>query len=165
MGRETDDKIKRRILPKDEMLPIISAVIEAGGEFELAVTGISMQPFLIDRRDRVYLAECDTSTVRRGDILFYTRSDGSPILHRVYEVGTDGTFTMIGDNQWWLETGVPKGCVIAKVTRCVRNGKKIVCGKSLWDRLMRFWLLRMKAPKLFAFGARTVHYIKRIFVK
>jgi len=148
---ETAGNVKRRILSKDEMLPIINAVTEAGGEFELVVTGVSMHPFLVDRRDRVYLAKCDTETIRRGDILLYTRPDGSLILHRVYKVRDNGRLDIVGDNQWQLERGVPKERVVARVTRCVRNGKQIICGKSFWDRLMRAWLYRIKMPGLFVF--------------
>ena len=165
MGKETRENVKRRILSASEMLPIIKTVIEAGGEFELVVTGISMQPFLMDRRDRVYLAKCDTASIRRGDILLYTRCDGSLILHRVYKVCDDGTLTIIGDNQWQLEPGVMRENVVARVTRCVRNGKEIVCGKSLWDKAMKFRLLRVKAPGVFVFGARCVRFLQRLLGK
>lgn len=161
MGREADEKVKRRILTKEKLLPIIDTAFEESGEFELVVTGTSMQPFLVDRRDRVLLAKCQVSNVKKGDILLYTRSDGSLVLHRVYRVCRDSTFEIVGDNQWQLEKGVPQGCVVARVTKCVRNGKVIVCGKSFLDRLMKLWLVRLKAPRFFAFATRCAGYIKR----
>ena len=84
-----------------ELIPVIRDVLAAGGEFSLMPRGQSMLPYFREGRDSVILSPI-TAPPRRGDILLYVRTNGTPVLHRVVSAEADGTFTMRGDSQYFI---------------------------------------------------------------
>ena len=119
----------RRILaeePQVEALPLI-------------VSGRSMTPFLVDGRDTVYLSRLERPA-RRGDILLYQRDIGQYVLHRVWKVEDDGSFTMVGDAQTELEPGIREDQIIAVVTSVIRKGKRMGPGSFWWEFFEKIWI-------------------------
>lgn len=134
---------------------LIREVLASGGEFRLYPHGISMLPLLRQGRDSVSLRRVD-SPIRKGDILFYQRPDGSFVLHRVRAVTPEG-LTMIGDNQTLPEPGVSPDWVIGRVTRIFRDDKEVICdgfGYRLYRRLWQFTISRGLLLKLYHFSER-----------
>lgn len=105
----------------------------------LVVSGSSMNPFLIHGRDTVWLSRLERP-VRRGDILLYQRRSGAYVLHRVWKVCPDGSYTMVGDAQTVLEPGIRDEQVIAIVTAVERKGRKILPGSFWWAFFEKFWI-------------------------
>lgn len=118
---------------------LIREVLASGGEFRLYPHGISMLPLLRQGRDSVSLRRVD-SPIRKGDILFYQRPDGSFVLHRVRAVKPDG-LTMMGDNQTLPEPGVSPDWVIGRVTRIFRDDKEVICDGQRYRWYLRLWQL------------------------
>ena len=134
---------------------LIREVLASGGEFRLYPHGISMLPLLRQGRDSVSLRRVD-SPIRKGDILFYQRPDGSFVLHRVRAVKPDG-LTMMGDNQTLPERGVSPDWVIGRVTRIFRDDKEVICdgfGYRLYRTLWQFTISRGLLIKLYHFSER-----------
>ena len=129
---------------------LIREVLASGGEFRLYPHGSSMLPLLRQGRDSVSLRRVD-SPIRKGDILFYQRPDGSFVLHRVWAVTSEG-LTLIGDNQTSAEYGVSPDWVIGRVTRIFRDDKEVICdgwGYRWYLRLWQFTILRGFLQKLY----------------
>lgn len=116
---------------------LIREVLASGGEFRLYPHGTSMLPLLRQGRDSVSLRRVD-SPIRRGDILFYQRPDGSFVLHRVRAVAPDG-LTLIGDNQTRPEYGVSPDWVIGRVTRIFRDDKEVICDGRRYRWYLQLW--------------------------
>lgn len=134
---------------------LIREVLASGGEFRLYPHGISMLPLLRQGRDSVSLRRVD-GPIRKGDILFYQRPDGSFVLHRVRAVTPEG-LTMMGDNQTLPERGVSPDWVIGRVTRIFRDDKEVICdgfGYRLYRRLWQFTISRGLLLKLYHFSER-----------
>ena len=134
---------------------LIREVLASGGEFRLYPHGISMLPLLRQGRDSVSLRRVD-SPIRKGDILFYQRPDGSFVLHRVRAVKPDG-LTMMGDNQTLPERGVSPDWVIGRVTRIFRDDKEVICDGQRYRWYLRLWqltILRGLLLKLYHFSER-----------
>lgn len=134
---------------------LIREVLTSGGEFRLYPHGTSMLPLLRQGRDSVSLRRVD-SPIRKGDILFYQRPDGSFVLHRVRAVTPEG-LTMMGDNQTLPEPGVSPDWVIGRVTRIFRDDKEVICdgfGYRLYRRLWQFTISRGLLLKLYHFSER-----------
>lgn len=106
------------------LLPLIREVISRGGEFELHPRGESMLPTICQGRDTVMLSSLDRPPVR-GDLLLYQRDTGAFVLHRVVRVAKDGTLSMRGDNQYFIERGIQRNQVIAVVRRYYRRGREM----------------------------------------
>lgn len=134
---------------------LIREVLASGGEFRMYPHGTSMLPLLRQGRDSVSLRQVD-SPIRKGDILFYQRPDGSFVLHRVRAVKPDG-LTMMGDNQTLPERGVSPDWVIGRVTRIFRDDKEVTCngfGYRLYRRLWQFTISRGLLLKLYHLSER-----------
>lgn len=93
--------------------------IEAGGSFQLTVTGSSMAPTLHAGEDAVLLEKAEA--IQTGDILLFRRSTGAYILHRCIRIRGD-RLTMNGDAQSWTEE-ISKSQVCAKAVKLRRAGK------------------------------------------
>ena len=135
---------------------LIREVLSSGGEFRLYPHGTSMLPLLRQGRDSVSLGRGDTP-IRKNDILFYQRPDGSYVLHRVHLV-TPAGLTLMGDNQTVPEYGVSPDWVIGRVTRIFRDDKEVICdgfGYRLYRMLWQFTIVRSLLLKLYHFYERS----------
>jgi hypothetical protein len=95
-----------------------------------------MYPFLRNGTDSAELSAPDR--IRRNDVLFYLREDGSCVLHRCIAV-RDGEYIMCGDNQTEKERGVRGENVIA-AARVFYRGDKRITPKTPWYRVyMLLW--------------------------
>ena len=129
------------IIDTKEYLNTICQLLQEGKrDLPVPVTGDSMRPFL-QTGDIVHLNRCDAP--KKGDILLFTRPDGSFVLHRVHKIRKDGTFLMLGDNQL-LPEPVPAERIHAKVTSARCKDKPLTpkslrwwCYAKLWTRPVR----------------------------
>ncbi|MBQ9946948.1 MAG: S24/S26 family peptidase [Oscillospiraceae bacterium] len=124
-----------------EYAEVIEEVLHSGGEFRLYPKGTSMLPLIHQGRDSVSLVRHE-GRLKRGDIAFYRRTDGSFVLHRVMR--SEETLTMCGDNQLELEKNVPHSAVIGKVARVFHGEECVSEGISyrLYVFLWRSFLIR-----------------------
>jgi len=116
---------------------LIREVLASGGEFRLYPHGTSMLPLLRQGIDSVALKQLDRPP-RRFDILFYQRTDGSYILHRVKEVTPKG-LTMWGDNHTMLEFGVTDDRIIGYAARVFRDEKELNCRSFPYRFYLWLW--------------------------
>lgn len=146
-----------------EYVPLIEEVIESGGEFRLFPRGTSMMPLLRQGKDSVVLVKCENPPKRR-DIIFYKRSNGQFVLHRILKRLKDGTYILCGDNQTALEIGITEQMIIAVVSSVYRGEKK-VDKNNLFRKAYEFFWCSMMLRKLIFAARRTLSGIKRIFTE
>lgn len=120
---------------------LIREVLASGGEFRLYPRGTSMLPLIREGIDSVALRILDRPP-RKFDILFYRRSDGSYILHRVKKATKDG-LVLWGDNHTMLEYGITEKNIIGYAARIFRGETELDC-QSLKYRAY-LWLWQFKA--------------------
>lgn len=121
-----------------EALPRIRSIVASGGSCRLVVTGSSMEPFLRDERDAVILSPI-SRPLRRGDIIFYERSGGQCVLHRVMGTEPDGTLLLCGDAQTGLEP-VGTSQVVALAAQIERGGNLLSADNLVWRALSGVWI-------------------------
>lgn len=129
---------KTRVLEPDQFAEALPELLEETEAVPLMITGSSMTPFLVHGRDTAYLSK-PSHPLKRGDMVFYRRDSGACILHRVYRVEADA-YTMVGDAQTELETGVRPDQVKALVTAVRRKGKLLKKGSFWWDFFEKTWI-------------------------
>ena len=134
-----------RFLDTQEYLDTVCQLLNQGEtSVAVPVAGGSMLPFL-HHGDTVYL-DLPGASVKRGDILLYTRSNGQYILHRVIQTNPDGSLWMAGDAQQQLEYLPSRDCVHARVTAACHKGRRNRPGGLRWwaySHLWR-WLIRYR---------------------
>ena len=130
--------MEKLICTSAEFIEIIEDAVKKGGSMPLIVTGDSMNPFMKDGRDTVWLEACKTSDYKRGKILLFRREDGKVVLHRVKKVLPGDILVMNGDAQYWCEE-IKKEQVLAVVTFIERDGKKTSCNSLTYKIKIELW--------------------------
>lgn len=115
----------------------IRAVLESGGEFRIYPRGTSMLPLLYEGRDSVCI-EKPEGDLKKNDIAFYLRDDGHYVLHRIIKA-QDGNYTICGDNQTALETGITNSHIIGRVTKIYRKDKLITPDTKSYRLYLFLW--------------------------
>lgn len=136
---------KQYVLPMEAILQLMEAAFSQGGSFDLVVTGSSMSPTLKPGRDMVRLVSPKGRKLRRMDLVFARCRSGGYMLHRVVRLRGDGTATLNGDGQVWLED-VDEILAVAEAIR--RKGKWIPVS-NVWYRLyVFFWAFTRPARNI-----------------
>lgn len=125
-----DHEIPVRIVDNQEYMKVVRSILEEGKEVPLVVTGNSMMPFLIDRRDQVLIKRIERP-LKKGDIAFFQRENGQYIMHRIHFMRKDdrtgeNQFYFIGDGQKNIEGPIKETQIFGVI-----NGG--FCGKgNIW---------------------------------
>lgn len=137
--------MEKLVCSSAEFAEAFENTIKDGGCVPLVVTGSSMNPFLIDGRDTVWLRACTNADFKRGKILLFKRKDGSLVLHRIRKALPDGELLMNGDAQSWCEK-IKRNQAVAVVSDIERDGIKKPCGsKAVWhiSKPLRPYIMRV----------------------
>lgn len=119
---------------------LIREVLESGGEFRLYPRGTSMLPLIRQGKDSVAIKSLNRPP-RKYDILFYQRSDGSYVLHRLKDVSSTG-LVIWGDNQYELETGVSNDQIIGYAARVFRGDRELDLQSRFYHAYLWLWSFR-----------------------
>lgn len=107
-----------------DAIEVIEEVLHSGGTFRLYPRGVSMLPLIRQEKDSVVLQRREEPP-KKNEIAFYRRKNGAFVLHRIMEVEKDGSYTMCGDNQLYLERGIQREAIIAVVSSIYRGEKEL----------------------------------------
>lgn len=112
----------KQIVEMCKIEPTIREIVGAGGVVRLTVTGQSMFPTLVEKRDSVLLKKPDR--IKKGDIVLYQRKNGDYVLHRIVKK-KKGEFSLCGDNQTMVECPIYRQQIFGVVSGIVRKGVTI----------------------------------------
>lgn len=118
----------------DTIRPLIDSAFERGETFTFKPNGISMLPFIEGGKESVTICQYNGGA-KKFDIVFYRRSDGKYVMHRIVKITPSG-YGVCGDNQWWVES-VSDESIFAIVSE-VENKKMQGLRYSLYCRSLSF---------------------------
>lgn len=145
-----------------DAIGIIEEVLESGGEFLLSPKGKSMLPLIVQGKDRVVLKKYDNALPKKYDIVFYRRTDGIYVLHRMMKKQKDGSFVMCGDNQLLLEYDILPEQILGFVS-AIHKGERLLSLSSLRYRIyVHVWCF-FPYRRFVMFLKRACRAIKRKF--
>lgn len=131
-------KSELRIEAPEVLMEPLLALMEEAGTVPLVISGYSMTPFLAHGRDTVYLSRVERP-LKKGDMVLFRRDSGGYILHRILKA-ENGTYTMVGDAQTWLEPGIRQDQILALVTAVRRKDKLLKPGSFWWVFFEKIWI-------------------------
>lgn len=102
--------------------PVIRELVESGKTVEIMPQGISMRPSIVSG-DVVTLTKAEFP-LKKYDLAFYVRCDGSVVLHRVV-CRKKGAYVMVGDAQDAVEYPVYEKDIVAVAKSVVRSGEVV----------------------------------------
>ncbi len=129
---------KLNIVDPEVLMEPLLGLLEETQSVPLVISGGSMAPFLIHRRDTVYLSKVKRP-LKKGDMILYRRDSGAYILHRICAV-RERTFDLVGDAQAVIESGIRPDQVLALVTAVRRKGTLLQEGSFLWLFFETIWI-------------------------
>lgn len=148
----------------DEAISVIEEVLASGGEFRLYPKGISMKPLIRQEKDSVTLKGTSDVALEKYDMAFYRRESGQFVLHRVMEKEADGSYTMCGDNQLYLEKGIRQDQIISRVECLYRKDRAVDFGGFKYRVYLKLWCC-MPVRRFLMLPSRAVKKLKRILFK
>lgn len=104
---------------------LLRRVVAAGYVAEKRAKGVSMFPAM-HGRTLLRVTQCDTQALRRGDVIVFSRSDGSMVAHRIVSVD-DNCFTTRGDSNLFVDMPVCQQDIIGKVVAASIFGRFVRC--------------------------------------
>ncbi len=132
--------MEKLTLSLDELSPSLENLINDGATVPVCVSGSSMNPLLVSRRDTVWLRKYSECELKRGKIILFKRKDGRLVLHRIKSVLSDEVLKVNGDAQTWCEL-VEKQDVVAVVSDIERKGKRSSADSLAYKLYAAAWLL------------------------
>lgn len=151
--------------PMHQLAPIICEFLARGKNVIVPAKGNSMRPLLRNRKDSIVLTAYKGEPLFVGDAVFYKRSNGGYVLHRIVSLHENGSFTLMGDNQCQSESGITAEQIIAVPIAFIRGEKKILCSSVGYKRYVNFWtgstFFRKLHMKLFFLLVRIKSKIKK----
>lgn len=149
---------KVRVLPPEELMGPLLALLEETDHVPLVISGGSMSPFLVHGRDTVFLSKV-RRPLKRGDMILYRRDSGTYILHRICRI-RGNSLSLVGDAQTEIEEGVRPDQVLALVTAARRKGKLLKPGSFWWDFFEKAWI-RIIRPRPLIVKAYTKLMVRK----
>lgn len=151
--------IRTKSIPNEILSQETAGLIREGHTVTHIVRGNSMNPFLVDRRDKVILSPFTDEDLRRGAFVLAKDTDGRIVLHRI--INRNGEeLTLMGDgNSCGTETTFVNE-VIGLVTQVIRKGKTYNCKSRTWKRYSAIWM-RLLPVRRYLLGVwRRIYKIK-----
>lgn len=128
----------KKNLPNDLLIPEVAEFIRQGRTVTLTARGNSMNPFIVDRRDRVVLSPCTDAQLQPGAVVLALTDDHRYVLHRIVRRRGD-ELTLLGDGNLRQTERTNTGCVIGLLTAVIRKGRTYPTDGAVWLRYSRWW--------------------------
>lgn len=128
----------KKSLPNDLLIPEVAEFIRQGRTVTLTARGNSMNPFIVDRRDRVVLSPCTDAQLQPGAVVLALTDDHRYVLHRIVCRRGD-ELTLLGDGNLRQTERTDTGRVIGLLTAVIRKGRTYPTDGAIWLRYSRWW--------------------------
>ena len=123
----------------EQLAPLICELLDMGKKVIVPARGNSMIPLVRNQKDSIVLKAFDGKDLGVGDAVFYKRTSGQYVLHRIVEVADDGSFTIMGDGLLVCESGIRKENIIAVPFAFIRKNRYIYCASRAYKKYAEFW--------------------------
>ena len=123
-------------LPNDIFLKEVRTLIAEGHLVTLRVRGVSMRPFLEDRRDKIVLTKLQSPKV--GDAVLAEITPGKYVYHRIIAIEGDKV-TLKGDGNVWGTEECLIGNLAASTQSLIRKGKSYSPQGRVWRCYSALW--------------------------
>ena len=145
-----------REVNNEQYISMLRSLTEDGKDVSLLISGSSMTPFLVHHRDYILFGKPQRK-LRKGDMVFYQRTNGYYIMHRIFRVRPEGYY-IVGDAQTDIEGPIKREQIFGLIKKVQRKGKWIDEHNFWWKFFEKIWInivpLRPYILKIAGFGYR-----------
>ena len=122
-----------------EMIPLMKEQLDAGKTVSFVPNGKSMEPMLDGGKDMIVLKKPEGRLHFQDVAMYYRRETGKYIVHRVVKVMKDGTYVMLGDNNFEREYNIGEDDIIGVVVNYYHKGKMRSVTSGTYRFYCDFW--------------------------
>lgn len=134
--RQAPHKTASVELPNEIFLKEVRTLIAAGHDVTLRVRGVSMRPFLEDRRDQIVLTQ--PGVVKVGDAVLAEIAPGKYVYHRIVSIEGDKV-TLRGDGNVYGTEQCRLEDVAAATKELIRKGRSYSAQGKAWRYYSALW--------------------------
>ena len=139
-----------------EYLPVLIEILNTGKDVSLLISGNSMSPFLVHQRDTIIISP-KTEPLYKGEMVFFIRSNGQYVMHRIHHIDQNGQLFIVGDAQDWIEGPIKQEQVFGVVHKAFRKGKLIQKGDFWYDFFEKVWIRVVPLRSIIKKGYSILH--------
>ena len=126
-------------IDKAVMMEEIRTLVSDGKTVSLTVRGNSMNPMIVDRRDRMTLGPWKDADLRRGCVALVRDKRGEYLIHRIIHRKGEH-LTLLGDGNIKITEEADTTDVIAIMHSLERKGRIITTDSLLWKTYSLIWM-------------------------
>lgn len=131
--------MKTKQMPNHLLLDETACLIAKGYTVVHVVRGNSMNPFLIDRKDRVLLASFEDDELKPGALVLAKDSTDRYVLHRILH-RKDDNLVLMGDGNLRGKERSNIHQVAGIVTKIIKEDKVYPCNGRIWKIYSYIWV-------------------------
>lgn len=131
--------IRTKTIDKGLMSEEIRVLISEGHSVSITVRGNSMNPLIVDRRDKMTLGPWKDTDLHRGCVAFVRDSRGEYLIHRIIRREGD-ILTLLGDGNINMTETADVKDVIGIMHSIERKGRTITSDSLLWKAYSWIWM-------------------------
>lgn len=137
-------KISTRTVDTATYMGVLKQLVLEGQQVSLLITGNSMSPFLVDKRDKIVISPIK-EPLKKGDMAFFQRVTGQYVMHRIQYVQKNLNtgkieYYFLGDAQYITEGPIQREQIFGLITKVCRKEKWIGPGDFWWEFFRCVWL-------------------------
>jgi hypothetical protein len=119
-----------------EVLNLFEHILRRGTMLRVRVSGRSMKPFL-KGEEILTIRSVASSSLRKGDLIFFKSREGCPVVHRIVKKGKNGnegiTFQTKGDALTVPDEPVRDEDILGKVCRVESGPRCVDLERGIWS--------------------------------
>lgn len=129
----------KKSIPNEILLPEVARLITEGHTATIVVRGNSMNPFLVDRRDRITLGNFTSDDLQPGTSVLARDTTGRIVFHRIIHRNGE-TLILQGDGNLKQTEETTVSQVMGLMTVAIRKDKEYPTDSKVWKRYSYWWL-------------------------
>lgn len=129
----------KKSIPNEILLPEVARLIAEGHTATIVVRGNSMNPFLVDRRDRITLGTFTSDDLQPGASVLARDTTGRIVFHRIIHRNGE-TLILQGDGNLAQTEETSINQVMGLMTVAIRKEKEYPADGKVWKRYSYWWL-------------------------
>ncbi len=122
-----------------DFIDVMKEQLDAGKKVSFVPHGNSMRPMLHDGTDMIILQKHQGRLHLFDVALYYRQETDSYVVHRVAGFQKDGSYVMLGDNNYQREYNIREEDVIGVVTAFYRKGKMYTVDNLIYRMYNNIW--------------------------
>lgn len=130
----------KKSIPNEILLPEVARLIEAGHTVTITVRGNSMNPFLVDRRDRIILGGFTPNDLQPGVAVLARDTTGRIVFHRIIRRNGE-SLTLQGDGNLTQTEETSVAQVMGLMREAIRKEKHYSANGKTWKRYSYWWII------------------------